>query len=247
MRIIPVLDILTFEGKKKVVRGIKGERKKYLPINTSKILNDSDPTKMALRFRELGFNEIYIADLDAIQSINRNLDYINEISNETNLKIMLDAGISNSQDTNEIKDLKVSKVIIGTETLTSMEELMIMIKIIGKNKTILSIDMLNGELMTRNLSLKSLHLEDFLKLVSYTDIEEVIFLELTQVGAKGGVNTSLIKKMKKYLSCKLITGGGIKTINDLSEISNLGIDGTLVATSLHEGTLTIDEVSIFLK
>jgi len=244
MRIIPVLDILTVEGKKHVVRGIKGERNKYFPISSSKILNDSDPLAMAVTFRQLGFEELYIADLDLIQGFNKNLDYLSFILKETDLKIMLDAGISNLTDVNELKPSKLNKLIIGTETLSSLEELSNIIQEFGNNKIILSIDLMNNQLMTRNADLKSLNLETFLKKLGELNIEEIIFLELSQVGAKTGINKKLIDLMKGNLTCKLITGGGVKTIDDLKRMDQLGIDGALVATALHEGTINIEEMKL---
>ena len=79
MRIIPVLDILSFEGRKHVVRGVKGERGKYLPIEASKLVENSNPIQIAAKFSEIGFKELYIADLDAIQDINKELDYAGKL------------------------------------------------------------------------------------------------------------------------------------------------------------------------
>lgn len=242
MRIIPVLDILTVEGKKHVVKGIKGERKKYFPISSSKILNDSDPLAMAVIFKQLGFEELYIADLDLIQGINKNLDYLKIILKETDLKIMLDAGISNLIDVNQLKSLKLNKLIIGTETLSSLEELSRIIKEHGKDRIILSIDLMNNQLITRNNELKSLSLLEFLKKLAEINVEEIIFLELTQVGAGTGINKDLIEIMKENLPSQLITGGGVKTIDDLKKMERLGIDGALIATALHEGTINKKEI-----
>ncbi|NHI94679.1 MAG: hypothetical protein EAX96_19465 [Candidatus Lokiarchaeota archaeon] len=247
MRVIPVLDILTIDGKKQVVRGIKGERKKYRPIRSSKILNDSSPIKMAQKFKELAdFNELYIADLDAIQGINKELEYINNITKKLDYKIMLDAGISSLSDIEALKYLNIDKLIIGTETLKDINELKNITKVLGKSKVILSIDLLNGQLLTRNEKFKSQTLNEFLKLIERININEIIFLELTQVGSKRGINKKLIDIMKDNLkNTKLITGGGVKTIQDLSSMQELGINGALIATAFHEGTITIKEIKEF--
>ena len=243
MRVIPVIDVLTVEGKKHVVRGIKGERNKYFPIIESKILNDSDPLAMAFIFKQLGFEELYIADLDLIQGFNQDLGYLEGIIKETNLKIMLDAGISRSSDMNILKSLNLNKIIIGTETLSSLEELSTIIKECGSDKIILSIDLMNNILMTKNIELKSLSLEDFLKKLADINVSEIIFLELTRVGAQTGINKDLITVMKRNLTCKLITGGGVKTIDDLQRMDQLGIDGALIATALHEGTINVKDIN----
>lgn len=84
MRVIPVIDIL----KGKAVQAIMGERKKYQPIKT--VLTPSpDPLDIAVAFKELfNFNELYIADLDAIQGSASNIEVIKKISNSTDLKLI---------------------------------------------------------------------------------------------------------------------------------------------------------------
>jgi phosphoribosylformimino-5-aminoimidazole carboxamide ribotide isomerase len=62
MRIIPVLDL---KGGQ-VVRGIAGRRSEYRPI-VSKLTNSALPLDVAHAFRQhFDFNELYVADLDAI-------------------------------------------------------------------------------------------------------------------------------------------------------------------------------------
>ena len=61
VRVLPVIDL---KGKL-VVRGIAGQRHTYEPIR-SRIATDSSPATIARAFVQIGFTEVYVADLDAI-------------------------------------------------------------------------------------------------------------------------------------------------------------------------------------
>src|SRR5262245_57507691 len=64
MRILPVLDL---KGGR-IVRAIAGQRHQYQPV-VSRLTDKTDPLAVAEAFRDyFGFEEIYLADLDAISS-----------------------------------------------------------------------------------------------------------------------------------------------------------------------------------
>jgi phosphoribosylformimino-5-aminoimidazole carboxamide ribotide isomerase len=89
MKIIPVLDLL--DGI--AVHAMRGERNKYQPLES--ILSHSpDPLELAKAFDSWGFNELYIADLDAILKDEEDFSVFTRITSETGLSLMVDAGIS---------------------------------------------------------------------------------------------------------------------------------------------------------
>ena len=62
MRVVAVLDLMG--GK--VVRGVGGRRSEYRPV-VSRLTTSCDPVAVAEAFRQqLGIDELYLADLDAI-------------------------------------------------------------------------------------------------------------------------------------------------------------------------------------
>lgn len=98
MRVIPVIDMLKGEA----VQAIRGERQKYQPLKTV-LAPSSDSTDIAIAFQEsFGFNELYIADLDAIMGTVSNLEVIKKISDTTDLKLIVDAGVNNPRDARRI-------------------------------------------------------------------------------------------------------------------------------------------------
>jgi len=89
MNIIPVLDILNGTA----VHAIRGERNKYQPLK-SILSSSSESLELAKAFDSFGFNELYMADLDAIIKNKENFSVYSEVVSETNLSLMIDAGIN---------------------------------------------------------------------------------------------------------------------------------------------------------
>ena len=82
------------------------------------ILCDStDPVVVASAFKTCGFEELYIADLDAIKGKTENFHFFIQIAEKTDLRLLVDAGVSDFERLKPFLNNKVSKIIVGTETL----------------------------------------------------------------------------------------------------------------------------------
>src|SRR5262245_14607506 len=88
VRVIPVIDLR--DGV--VVRGIGGRREEYRPI-VSRLSDSARPLDVALAFREqLGFTELYLADLDAIAGGDPAWNVYDEL-HQIGLRLWVDAGV----------------------------------------------------------------------------------------------------------------------------------------------------------
>ena len=88
MRLIPVIDLLDGQA----VHAVIGKREHYRPVK-SVLCDTPDPFEVATAFRDrLGLNEIYIADLDAIQGARQvnHREMIAALAGEEDLNIILD-------------------------------------------------------------------------------------------------------------------------------------------------------------
>ena len=210
MRIIPVIDVLN--GK--VVHGIQGERNKYNPIKST-ICKGADPLTVAKAFKDkFNFHEIYIADLDSITKGNGDFNYVKKIS-KIDLKIIIDAGITTPEGANLLFKNGASVLIIATETLNSFEQLNQIFQSFGPEKIITSIDLYQGNIMSKSEHIKNLNPIEVASKIKDIGIIESIVLELSRVGSKQGVSLEYIQKIQEKTNLKIITGGGVKSFDDL--------------------------------
>jgi phosphoribosylformimino-5-aminoimidazole carboxamide ribotide isomerase len=73
-------------------------------------------------------------------------------------------------------------------------------------------------------------------------VSGVIVLDLARVGSGEGVNVDFLKKVLEDVPIDVYVGGGVRDIEDLVELKNLGVSGVLVATALHSGKISMDDL-----
>lgn len=237
MKIIPVIDILNGI----VVHGKKGKRKQYNPLK-SLLSRSVNPIEIANIFKKIGFNDLYLADLDSIMGNSINFRIYNQIIKESNLNLMVDAGISDIIKAEKMIETGISKVIIGSETLDNLDFIKKSIKKFGQNSIIVSVDIKEGKLLSNSKRISSMQFNEFIQRIDKLGIKEIILLDLDRVGTQSGINFELIKKFLKMTKMNIFVGGGIRDIQDLDRLKKFGIYGVLIATILHNGKISLDEL-----
>ena len=235
MKIIPVIDILN--GK--TVHAVKGKRAEYQPLKSS-LSNSADPLAVASAFKAAGFRELYIADLDAIMEKGTSASAIGQIASKTGLELMVDAGISNLQQAQELFKNKVSKIIIGTETLPNLNFIKEAVDNFGSKKIVVSLDLKNGNVLCKSKEVASMDILALAEELQRRGIAELIVLDLARVGSEEGVDFNLLKEMRSSLNMNLLVGGGVRGMDDLLKLKELGADGVLLATALHSGKISVE-------
>ena len=237
MKIIPVLDIRGGVA----VHAIKGERQEYKPLKS--VLGSSvNPFDIAMTFKRIGFTELYLADLDGITKRHPDLRLINQISGIKGFQIMVDTGVSDLESAEELLQNQVSKVVIGTETLCNTGFVEKAVCHFGSDHIIVSLDVKGGKLFGNygfaDLSEPFELINEFQKM----GVEQLIVLDLTRVGSREGVDMPFLRRVLEDSNFEIFVGGGIRNLSDLIELKRIGVAGVLLATALHSGSITIDEL-----
>jgi phosphoribosylformimino-5-aminoimidazole carboxamide ribotide isomerase len=237
MKIIPVLDILN--GK--VVHAKAGKRNLYRPLK-SPMFSTACPLDVIYKLEEMGFKELYLADLDSILNNQTNFSLLDQIRDTSKIELMVDAGVTTRDLANQLFLKNVKKVIIGTETLKSIKFLKDAINFFGKNRIIVSLDLIDNKILNKfNLKNQNEPLT-FLRSLKDLNVSEIIVLDLTRVGSKRGVNNRLVKKILEESDFRIIIGGGIKDTSELIELRQMGVYGALLATALYSNTITVSNL-----
>ena len=237
MKIIPVIDVL--DGI--AVHAVRGERRHYRPLR-SVLCSSVDPLDMALTFESLGFDSLYLADLDAILGKSTNFALYQQIKTKTNLDLMVDAGIAELTKAEKLLKTGVSKIVIGTETLLSLDFVNQAVEFFGENRVVVSIDLKRGKVMSVSENIKSMNPIPLAQTLEKIGVSQIILLDLDRVGTERGANVEVLKEVLKKTKVRVLVGGGIRSLQDLEELRNLGVSGALVATALHNGKLRVDEL-----
>ena len=233
MRVIPVIDLKSGAA----VHAIRGERERYRPLR-SEIVAGSDPVDVARAVRDrFELDELYVADLDAIAGAPRQSAVLATLAREAHL--MVDAGAGDADAVRELLDLGAARVVIGTETLPNPAALERLRAELPDAPLVLSLDLRAARVLTRDPELAGLGAAEALARLERADVRDVIVLDLARVGSGGGPDFALMRELRaRFPGLELLAGGGVRHGDDLRALAEAGAAGALVATAIHDGTLS---------
>jgi phosphoribosylformimino-5-aminoimidazole carboxamide ribotide isomerase len=236
MKILPAIDI----KDKKCVRLIKGNFENKTEYKTT-------PLDQAGKYREHGFKNLHIVDLDgALTGQTVNLGIIQEITRKYDLKIEVGGGVRTLDSIKKYVDAGVEKIILGSAAIKNKDFLKeACIKF--KNKIALGLDAKDGNLSVsgwkENLNIRTL---DFLKNVNNYGISRLIYTDINRDGTKESPNFEETIKIADVSNCPVIISGGVSSIKDIKkakELNNKNIEGIIIGKAIYDGDIKLDELA----
>ncbi|MEA1865584.1 MAG: HisA/HisF-related TIM barrel protein [Euryarchaeota archaeon] len=227
-RTILVLDI--FEGV--VVHALRGEREQYRPIaEFSSVCETSDAMEIVEMLKP---DEVYAADLNRIRGIGNNFQVIQEVSRHC--KTILSCGVASASDVAEGLTI-ADTVTIGTEN-ADFNVIEDACNTADTGRLDVNIDLMGGKILT-NTGMSLAPLEAVERLNAYP-INELIIIDLTNVGTESGINAAFLEDAVACSDHRVIFGGGVKDMSDLDLLRAIDISGALVATGVHNLAIPVD-------
>jgi phosphoribosylformimino-5-aminoimidazole carboxamide ribotide isomerase len=238
LKVIPVIDMLNGVA----VHAVRGERKNYQPLK-SLLSVSPDPLDVARAFSRIGFGELYLADLNAITGNGDNLGMIQRIAKETSMQLMVDGGVADVEKAETFLQHGASAIIVGTETLTDIAFLKEAVRMFGAERLVVSLDMKQGHLLAKFRLDRFPDAVALLKELQRIGVKRVIVLDLARVGSGEGVDVDFLRTVLENVSIDVWVGGGVRNIDDLLMLRDMGIAGVLLATALHSGKITVEQIA----
>jgi phosphoribosylformimino-5-aminoimidazole carboxamide ribotide isomerase len=249
MDVIPVLDL----AHGAAVWAQAGDRARYVPVASALVpdaVGDAVALLRAFR-RRLGATSCYVADLDAIQGGAVQRTMLGELAQlETGFAgaIMVDAGAHTPESTFEVLACGASQVVIGLETLRAFADLARIVGTVGEGRVIFSVDLRMGSPILHPEMRDVAGVQpDAVSLTSQaveSGVTSLVVLDLARVGTGSGADLGLIEGLRKrFPAVRLLAGGGVLARRDLDRMRDAGCDGALVASAIHNGTITAADLA----
>ena len=235
MKIFPAIDI----KDKKCVRLIKGDFKNKTEYKIS-------PVEQAGKYKDYGFKNLHIVDLDgALTGETVNLDIIQEIVKNLDLKIEIGGGIRNFESIKKYTDAGVEKVILGSAAIKDKNFLKNACKKFP-NKIALGLDAKDGYLSMSGWKENSNQITlDYLKEVNDYGASRLIYTDINRDGMKQGPNFEETLKVSDISNCPVVISGGVSSIDDIKkakELNNKSIEGIIVGKAIYDGDIKLEEL-----
>ena len=235
MKILPAIDI----KDKKCVRLVKGDF-------NNKTEYEISPVEQAKKYKDHGFKNLHIVDLDgALTGETVNLDIIEEIVSKFDLKIEIGGGVRNFDSIKKYIDAGVEKVILGSAAIKDKKFLKEACEKFP-NKIALGLDAKNGYLSISGWKENSNQLTlDYLKEVNNYGASRLIYTDINRDGMKQSPNFEETSKVADTSNCPVIISGGVSSIGDIKkakELKNNNIEGIIVGKAIYDGDIQLDEL-----
>lgn len=235
MKIIPAIDI----KNGKCVRLKKGN---FTDIS---IYNEK-PLDQAKLFKDHGFDFIHVVDLDGAQKGKRiNNKVIDQIIN-LDVNIQIGGGIRTISEIENLFDLGVHRVILGTAVIENTNFLLEVFSEFNNKNFTLALDFrIENDipyLATRGwMNQTNINLYEFIK--DY-DIVNILATDINKDGLMNGPNLEIYNDIKKTSpKINIIGSGGVSSIGDIYELKKISIDECVVGKAIYEKKITLEELS----
>ena len=235
MKIIPAIDLMNGE----VVRLFKGDP-------NQKTVYSKNPVEIAKKWEDSGADMLHLVDLDATIGLGENYEIIREISKNISIPVQVAGGLRDITKIANTLDF-AERVVIGTLAMqlkqSEQEQILLeMISQFGKQRLVVSIDHVNGEIVThgwqKNTGVKLLNATN-----EFTNdgFSEFLTTNVSKDGTLEGPDIMSLKQICQINGTNIIASGGISKLEDVEEIKKCNPYGVILGKALYEGLISIEE------
>ena len=235
MKIIPAIDLMNGE----VVRLVKGDP-------NQKTVYSNNPVEIAKKWENSGADMLHLVDLDATLGLGNNYETLKEICQNISIPVQVAGGL---RDVTKIANTLefAQRVVIGTLVMqlkqSEQESILLeMVSQFGKDKLVISIDHVDGEIVThgwqKNTGLK---LQDVTNEFVKDGFSEFLTTNVSKDGTLQGPDIISLKEVCQINGTNIIASGGISKLDDVQDVKKYNPYGVILGKALYEGLISIEE------
>ena len=199
----------------------------------------NNPVEMAKIWRAENAKMIHIVDFDGAHHQSKiNVNIVAEICSSVVIPVEFAGGIRNLDDADEMMQTGICRLAINTLAVENRSEFKKVFEKYGPTKVVISLDILNDELMIKGRSIRTgIHCKDFAKEMVDIGVMRFVVCDISKNGTMVGPNINLSKEIAELTGVKVTHAGGIRNKDELMDIQKLipiGVDSVIVGRALYE-------------
>lgn len=206
------------------------------------------PYEIAKGFEEAGAQFIHTVDLDgALKGHGVNAETIKKICSSVNVPVQMGGGIRTLENIQEVLDLGVYRVIIGTKAVENPDFIKAAIDRFGAEHIVVGVDAKDGlvaiegwEKVSDKTALSlALAMKDI-------GVQTIVYTDISKDGMLTGPNVEQTKILSDKTGIDIIASGGMSCMDDLTHINDAGIHGAIIGKAIYEKRIDLKEaVNLF--
>lgn len=231
MIIYPAIDIK--DGK--CVRLVQG-------LFTDVTVYSDNPVEMAVKFEQDGARYLHTVDLDgARMGEPKNMDIVGEIAAKLKIPVQLGGGVRNLEALEGALQKGISRVILGTSAVSDTGFVKKALQIY-KDRIAIGIDAKDGRVAIEGWEKTSdFTAVSFARQMQHLGAQTIIYTDISRDGMLAGPNLKAMEEMVRALDVAVIASGGVKGVEDIKNLKNVGVAGAIVGKALYTGNIDLKE------
>lgn len=237
MLVFPAIDLK--EGK--AVRLLQGR------MEDSTVYAEN-PLEVAQRFLAEGAEYLHMVDLDgAFVGKPVNDGVIRKVVENVALKVQVGGGIRTLERIEELLNLGVARVILGTVAVRDPQLVADAVRRFGGDKIIVGIDAKKGQVAVQGWAeTTEMTATDLALKMKNVGVQRIIFTDISRDGMLQGPNIESTVQLAQVSQLQIIASGGVSSLEDLQKLqaqvaSGVSIEGAIVGKALYSGAFTLAE------
>ena len=233
MRIIPAIDLMNGQ----VVRLYKGDPKQ-------KTVYSNDPVKIAKKWEANGADMLHIVDLDATLGIGSNLAIIKKILKEISIPVEVAGGLRDELIILDVIKIS-SRIVLGTLAFKEKELLKKLLKSLGPEKIVISVDHKDGEIVIHGWQDKTgIKLIESIKEFLDMGFTEFLLTNVNRDGTMQGPDLEFLEQACNLDKANVIASGGISNVDDVKEVKEKNAFGVILGKALYENKISVEDAKL---
>lgn len=199
------------------------------------------PGDQARHWRGEGARHVHVVDLDAALGGRRQWDQLGRIIAE-GVKVQFGGGIRSMVDVQQLLDLGVDAVVVGTQGVRNPDWLRELSGLFP-GKVVLAVDARGRDVVVEGWTESAG--KDVVELASDLDdagLGGFLYTNVEKEGRLDGIDAGIVRDLRDATpNTRLIVSGGITSMEDLHVLDGLAVDAVVLGMSIYTGRIDLAE------
>jgi len=206
-----------------------------------------DPLDAALAWVNAGAQWLHMVNLDGAlgQSAEANIEALKRVLGAVDVPVQFGGGIRAIEDIEQILELGIDRVILGTVAVREPEIVRQSVAEFGSDRIAVGIDARDGMVAVEGwTAISQVRAVDLGRQMRMMGVTRVIYTDISRDGMLSGVNVQSTAELAQSTGLGVIASGGVATLDDIRALvaqSDQGIEGVIIGMALYRSAFTLQD------
>jgi phosphoribosylformimino-5-aminoimidazole carboxamide ribotide isomerase len=237
MEVIPAIDL----RRGRCVRLYQGDY-------SQETVFSGEPVEVARHWQSLGAERLHIVDLDgAAKGELCHGALVEEIVRAIDIPVQLGGGLRSMEVVEQVLACGVGRAILGTAALRDTALVEETCRRFG-DRIVVSVDARGGFVATDGwLERSAVTTIEVVNRMAGLGVRRFIHTDITRDGTLGGPGFGAISELVEKTSLPVIAAGGISSVEHVTRLAEMGVEGAIVGRALYTGDLDLVEALAYAR